>query len=1190
MTEEHRLSTEKHLLHFRNAPQAEEAAPLIFNVGMKQYRIQPHTRATRSDARDVNPLLRLLPDSGFSHFLEVDLPSAAIAMMYVSQETKIDGNSTDALLSLAIHVPREGRLAQEDDDRRRNNLELHPKLALLALSSNISPSSDIAVDLLHDMIDPFETATALLFQHPGLINLSSDNGGKIPSVIIRHCIGRALKQKSRLVDRIDSLGDAWRKSVPLMDDGVHVLDEDGKPLYTTDLHKDVMRVMGDPMILALKYSQQLQELEGQTWKVQYGETIEQHDAPRAAALRSTAAPLRADQTKWASKSLTTTNGTSLEWFDFSAPRAGGWSSKDFWSVNDDKTPMTPEFLSALAAGRAFIRIGAWRLTFEAGKLNKDEAAIFHCQSVDARTPYTVTLYLTALHTDLEIVVEKSREHPSEESFGLELGVALPGESERIVWSKAAASKTPYGELRVTVKNEWLRHLSVYAEFFNTAGVPIRVTEWPQQLKDGPNRPVSSILDNHPTKKYIDCLPPIDTIFGIPLSPDAVTMHIPFPEQAASMRLYWGGLGTGKYDETVCACGITCTAVLELAFPVILLLAGAAESHTGFINGLMKDPKVRYGLYAVGVALVGGSSGAYIGLAQDPARAAKTVAIKLGPMLAKQALVQIVEYFARKGIEGAAKRSFPLVNLAFLAFDTAVTVLQLGQTTAAIIQSPFYYETEFTRTFSLRVKIKPDPEFNKFPDYHDLLRVQVIYDSNAKLPLSETKFKATTLSTPFDIDFNDIPAGGKIRVMAFFYADNGWQSAMGVTGWVEAKGAEGSSVLKLELTLKNALIPLSKDSVLVHRQKIAIENGKHIWKATPAPQETMASSSVPGHRLLTLTGITVAQKPAMLGYSWQATGTDLPRDSVTAEKTAEALFTVQNISLLENPESRYAVAPIGFTNQSGIAYDLSGGVDGSGMSFWIDASRGNFDADKNPAGGYHLRRVALSLDATPVFTADSTQSWGRFPRPIDCFVYHPQGYVIGITAEADKLYILQLPKTAGPDATATIASLRAGEGQRDGLLLRPRAIAVALDGRLLVLEDGNRRIQSFDHYGNPVAYFKTSEAGKKSPMLLLRTTTGPTTYLDLSVEAKGYIFVLCYDGNGGQAQQYRVDIYEPDGTFLVETKGVAAAKIAVDLARSMYTLNWETLSGRNGRTEPSISQWLPPPPEQVKPKSAVGEME
>jgi hypothetical protein len=151
------------------------------------------------------------------------------------------------------------------------------------------------------------------------------------------------------------------------------------------------------------------------------------------------------------------------------------------------------------------------------------------------------------------------------------------------------------------------------------------------------------------------------------------------------------------------------------------------------------------------------------------------------------------------------------------------------------------------------------------------------------------------------------------------------------------------------------------------------------------------------------------------------------------------------------------------------------------------------------------------------------------------------------------------------------------------MLHPRAIAVALDGRLLVLEQpderGLGRIQCFDVVGNPVPYFRPRDGGELTPVLPLRNAD-TTKFLDLSVEAKGYIFVLGHSGDGATATQYRVDVYEPDGAFLVSTPGVAAAKIAVDLARSMFTLNWQTLRGPGGRTEPSVSLWVPPPPDNL----------
>jgi hypothetical protein len=55
--------------------------------------------------------------------------------------------------------------------------------------------------------------------------------------------------------------------------------------------------------------------------------------------------------------------------------------------------------------------------------------------------------------------------------------------------------------------------------------------------------------------------------------------------------------------------------------------------------------------------------------------------------------------------------------------------------------------------------------------------------------------------------------------------------------------------------------------------------------------------------------------------------------------------------------------------------------------------------------------------------------------------------------------------------------------------------------------------------------------------------------------------------------YRLDVYDPDGQFLTRTTGVAAARMAVDAFRTVYTLNYETIAGAP-RIEPSLSQWVP----------------
>jgi hypothetical protein len=83
-----------------------------------------------------------------------------------------------------------------------------------------------------------------------------------------------------------------------------------------------------------------------------------------------------------------------------------------------------------------------------------------------------------------------------------------------------------------------------------------------------------------------------------------------------------------------------------------------------------------------------------------------------------------------------------------------------------------------------------------------------------------------------------------------------------------------------------------------------------------------------------------------------------------------------------------------------------------------------------------------------------------------------------------------------------------------------------------------------------------------------------TYLSLNTELKGYIYVLSHTGDGSSVTDYRLDIYHPNGPWLARTDGVNAAKIVVDMWRTLYTLNYEAFPGPGGRTEPSVSIWAP----------------
>ena len=166
----------------------------------------------------------------------------------------------------------------------------------------------------------------------------------------------------------------------------------------------------------------------------------------------------------------------------------------------------------------------------------------------------------------------------------------------------------------------------------------------------------------------------------------------------------------------------------------------------------------------------------------------------------------------------------------------------------------------------------------------------------------------------------------------------------------------------------------------------------------------------------------------------------------------------------------------------------------------------------------------------------------------------------------------------PDSVAPVASVHCGRGTRSGLLSVPVGVTCSRSTVLVLQSTPDQPqgcIAAFDLSGNPVACF----GGGLSVAPLRHEDAVRTVVLDISVESKGYIYVLKYLSSGSEvvsAADYRLDIYNPDGSFLTQVAGLAAARLQVDLWRNIYTLNYEILEG-SGRTEPSIAFWVPSTP-------------
>jgi len=751
-------------------------------------------------------------------------------------------------------------------------------------------------------------------------------------------------------------------------------------------------------------------------------------------------------------------------------------------------------------------------------------------------------------------------------------------------------------LNVTGYNRLARHLSAYVEFLNPNGERIDLTQ--EQWNEVLNSTLRSILPAkffetfEPRKetRFVGTVGPVTTVCGVPIGmliPDPTHFTLPvLDDRIATVRILWGGLGFNISDalndpEIRCALvGALLTIIVDIIVPIAVFIIGSSSITNKIIKEIMKDEKTLGDIILLGMMFI---SGKILYDLSNDRNIINAVAPWIGMLLPKLLITKLGPYLLEKMGESALGkllgRVLPGADLALTIFNGLTTAAQLLETTVACLSTQSVYKTDFTRTIDLKINLMPDPSTHKFPDLATSYKIAVMYDTNVTTPAVEQKYDLTgpTRSDPFSVTFKDVPAAGKLKVLVFFYAKNGWLAGQGESGWMKAQGTDGT-LLTTGIQIKTHTVPLTVDSIYEHKQKIAYRDGKPAWEATAsAPKQTIKNSSAdPEHAIDVQNGhITTAQQPAMVGYGWKATGLHLPVDRPDGPVTDQAMYTVQNLSTLQEPSRSHWHPEVGFSQPSGIVYDVASAEDGAGRNFYIDSSNGTYDGVENRRGGFHLRKLSLKHDQKP--QTDGAQSWGRFIGSLDRFVVHPQGYVIGINYTINKLEILQLPDAPSDDEQATFAVPASGEGFREGLINGPRGIGCSLDGRILILESINNRVQSFDIHGNPVKSFGAES--KERSWFPLVDSASKTNYLDLAIEAKGYIYVLSYTGDGADPNDYHLDIYTPDGAFLVRTKGIAASKITVDLIRNVFTLNYETIHAPSGRPEPSVSLWIPPAPSQ-----------
>lgn len=698
----------------------------------------------------------------------------------------------------------------------------------------------------------------------------------------------------------------------------------------------------------------------------------------------------------------------------------------------------------------------------------------------------------------------------------------------------------------TVENWYLRYLGLYIRFLDGAGQPIEYSKLPAATQ---SLFVAGLCGTYDC--FMSLINQELVILGVPIRQNTQTYSIALPSSAASMQILAGGIGSGtnSYPDTVKP-GAVMTVLLDLAVPGLFLAMSAVNGYASLSAKLSASREML--TIAAQIVILAISDSAVFGAYKDASVFTNLMPSLLSAVKKAPALYAEIQANMEAGeAEGAAEDAIPFgFGTLIQAVMALGAVAQMVETSAEIANAPWTFVTQIDATHDLKVTLSHDPRDTQgFPETATHYTLLAVCDSGSPAESGPILMPTTTRTQPLEYTFKNFPSGGKVTVTAGFYSNTDWLAGTGVTGALD------NTLDNVAITIKENLVPLTATTVYTHKQKMGLDaNGKHIWIAGRQPAVQAPSCSNRAGSLCVLQGITVSEAFGAVGYVWQSYS---PAVSSFGAGAVSQLYQFANVSFTDQPEKGWLHSGGGFTSPPRLAYSRTSPIS---QNFYVDTSASNAV----------VRRINMTgVDIAPTFDAPgSNLAVGRFNFSSDVFLIHPTGKLISLNAARGKLEVLAPSAVPVADASAPLAQSFSGPGSREGLLNGPVLAAIEPKGSILVLEQAGNRIQAFDTGANPTRFFAGSST------MALKPQAGNVEYLDMAIEFKGYIYVLSRNTSSGI---YSMDIYTPAGALLATTVNMNVAKLAVDLFRNVFTLNFDTMQPVGALTQPSISEWIPSTP-------------
>lgn len=555
------------------------------------------------------------------------------------------------------------------------------------------------------------------------------------------------------------------------------------------------------------------------------------------------------------------------------------------------------------------------------------------------------------------------------------------------------------------------------------------------------------------------------------------------------------------------------------------------------------------------------------------------------LLTKKLFEAMAEAMLADEVSEKVADAIPIVGEVFAVLCEAADIATLATAVGEVLSNPWVTPFRILGTYTSGVKVIQSPLDSSFPKTATNWKLTPIIEGGSTLTsIVNSKFdwKDPSLAPGYFVQqIPDVPVGSRIQWTVTFWDKNGWVVGIGSSPWYD--NFDPTNLPSPTITIKELEPPLSKDSSYDL-------NATTQWdpnRQGGAGVTWSAQTTVPG----TITDQTTVSGPTALPAAGNLAVTTIVGTAGLVYKTQKG-WKVAQVGTTADPNRNTLALPGTYQQQPVLVYDSMSTDPANGHHYLLEP----YDT----TGGYVVRQLDLTKPGFGLKTLgqDEVEVVGRFPAELHGAVFHPAGYIVGFNTNTGRLQTLALnnaPVTLSPnpsvvqltDVPSAIMTAGTGNltGDRPGLVQQPVAVAAGLNGIVLVLEQGSKRVQAFNHIGAPTQYFSGSD-GSLTYYLDLAKDSPLDHYSSLGVDGVGFVYVYGYTGAGTSPDQYGVSVFNAQGEVVVPFAAkVNGAAMTVDYWRNVYTQDFVPMQqvgggaylGNDGVAQPALSIWIPDTP-------------